>query len=514
MTRASSCLARALPLTFALGLALPLGAQQKVDAKQPAYALEMARVSLVPTPNFVGMTLGQARAMATVASKVKGGKPISLFSSISPSEPVDGVVISQYPPANMAVYPGRIALTLTLQPPEPPKTPWWGPIVQGMLPPKAESTIVPPLYGDSCESAAEALKARRLTIRCSGEANGVVAQQIPQPKSSVAVNSQVIVILRLPMAVVPPIENLTVAAASQRLELRSLQLGSVSGGRKGVALPIVSQYPDAGASVPVGSSVDVTLQTPTVLPPKLTVMVPYLEEKSRAEALGILNGVDLQLGNTVEGAPGVVIGQFPSSGTPVSPGSAVEITLSGPPPRVAVPPLGGLTRAQVLSALDRVDLQLGGTYGDAGVVTRQRPAAGTMVAPNALVDIVLAMPQTVAPPQVPQNTTATGLPPEAVATGLVPATPAVPTPTAPPWGWIAVVVVLEAVGVVVVPHILNALFPAAVVTMAAHSNTVEAGITSKIPAGVQFTVCLRDQPVTATYRSVREPEILEKGRHP
>jgi beta-lactam-binding protein with PASTA domain len=524
-TRALRCLARAISLTCALGLALQLHAQQPVNTQQPVNALE-SKGSLVPTPNFVGKTLDQAKAMATVTPK--GGLPLSLFSSISPSAPGDGVVASQYPPANMPVYPGKMILTLTLQPPQPPKTPLWVQIVQGVLTKQAESTVVPPLDGDSCESATAALEARRLTISCSGETNGVVAQQNPPPKSSVPVNSQVTVILRLPLAVVPALRNLTVAAASQTLVSRSLQLGSVTGGRKAAAaLPIVSQFPDAGASVPIGTLVDVTLQTPAVPPPPLTVTVPYLEKKSRAQALGILNGVGLQLGNTVEGAAGVVIGQSPVSGTPVPPGSAVEITLSPPPRPVAVPPLGGLTKAQALSALDRVDLQLGRTFGNAaGVVTRQSPAAQMMVAPGASVDIQLAVPPTggqvasggnqttgtVASQGAPGNTTGTELPPPPIPPALVPAAPAAPPPMS--WGWIAAVVALEILGVAAAPAILNALLPYPVVTTAAHSNAVEAAITSRVPPAIQFAVSLRDRPVTSSYSSVREPEILQKGRHP
>jgi eukaryotic-like serine/threonine-protein kinase len=79
-------------------------------------------------------------------------------------------------------------------------------------------------------------------------------------------------------------------------------------------------------------------------------IVPNVVSLPQSAAEASLSAADLALGtvtraHSTEVAAGSVIGTNPAAGTPVEPGTAVNLSVSdGPAPKVEVPDMAGLTR--------------------------------------------------------------------------------------------------------------------------------------------------------------------------
>ena len=108
-----------------------------------------------------------------------------------------------------------------------------------------------------------------------------------------------------------------------------------------------------------------------------------------------------QCSNTVPA--GSVITQSPTVGTPASPGSAVNLTLSSGPCMVTVPNVVGMTESQGVSAITSAGLTAGTKwYGQsdtvpAGTVKGQSPAAGTSATFGSAVEITISTGPSAAP---------------------------------------------------------------------------------------------------------------------
>jgi beta-lactam-binding protein with PASTA domain/CHAT domain-containing protein len=121
-----------------------------------------------------------------------------------------------------------------------------------------------------------------------------------------------------------------------------------------------------------------------------TAKVPDLTGQGRSEASSTLAAVGLKLGDQNEAssdtAPeGKIIAQDPVARTEAERGSAVNITVSSGPQKVAVPDLTGQRFSQARNNLAEVSLKLGGkdeTPSETvskGAIIKQNPAAGTRV---------------------------------------------------------------------------------------------------------------------------------------
>jgi len=94
---------------------------------------------------------------------------------------------------------------------------------------------------------------------------------------------------------------------------------------------VISQSPAAGASVPAGWPVDLSVSSGPPL-----VSVPNLTSDTESAAIGVLKALGLTV-TTVTSLPssasvaGQVTGQSPAAGTLVAPGSAVSLTVNGGP---------------------------------------------------------------------------------------------------------------------------------------------------------------------------------------
>lgn len=130
------------------------------------------------------------------------------------------------------------------------------------------------------------------------------------------------------------------------------------------------------------------------------VTVPSLQGMTRAEAGARLEAFDLQ--PAFEGAAeGTVQRQAPAGGASVVVQSTVTVVLASAAEkseRVRVPNLLKLEQKQAEATLEKDGLRVGAMQGPlSGRVARQSPSAGTMVAANTAVDLVLILP---APPVV------------------------------------------------------------------------------------------------------------------
>jgi beta-lactam-binding protein with PASTA domain len=208
---------------------------------------------------------------------------------------------------------------------------------------------------------------------------------------------------------VPDVVGMTQLAAESAISGRSLTVGTVTESFHPSAPvgEVTGQSPAAGTVVDYGSAVDLTVSKGPE-----SVTVPDVVGMTGAEAGEALAAVGLTVGTVTESfhpsAPeGEVLGQSPTAGTVVSPGSAVDLTVSKGPELVAVPNVVGMAQAAAGVEIVAAGLAVG-TVGEAyhpsvpvGEVIGQNPVSGTMVLPGSAVDLTVSKgPEPVAVPNV------------------------------------------------------------------------------------------------------------------
>ncbi len=158
---------------------------------------------------------------------------------------------------------------------------------------------------------------------------------------------------------------------------------------------VLSQSPAAG--VPVTADTQVTLVIGTAEDGD-TVVVPDVVGSSRDEAQAKLGEAGLTVGQVSEqpGAPaGTVLKQNPEAGVRVPPGTTVALIVAVRPPeeRVEVPALVGRPQQAAETLVRDVGLSVGRVrFRDdprAGIVLDQQPPAGTLVAKETSVNLVV-----------------------------------------------------------------------------------------------------------------------------
>ena len=170
---------------------------------------------------------------------------------------------------------------------------------------------------------------------------------------------------------------------------------------------VLSQQPPPGESVPVGSTIELSVAVPTA-----TVAVPDIIDLPEAEALTALTTAGLSAGTrTLASDPvivaGNVISSTPVAATEVARGSAVAYVVSTGPALVAVPDIIDLPEAEALTALTTAGLSAGTrTLASdpvivAGNVISSTPVAATEVARGSAVAYVVSTgPALVAVPDI------------------------------------------------------------------------------------------------------------------
>jgi len=199
-------------------------------------------------------------------------------------------------------------------------------------------------------------------------------------------------------ATVPDVIGDTRETAEDRIIQNGLAIGTVTmeasdeveEGR------VIRQSPAGATDADEGSAVDLWVSGGPDL-----VSVPSLVDLSENDALAELRAAGLVVGVTTEeedpdNEPRTVLDQSPPPGEEVTPGSAVDITVSIPVEQVRVPRVVNFSEDNALAAITEADLEpsiasreFSNAVGE-GFVISQDPAPGEQVDPGSVVEIVIS----------------------------------------------------------------------------------------------------------------------------
>ena len=347
-------------------------------------------VTMVTVPDVVGMT----KTAAKTAISAAGLTPGLTFTDYSSTVPA-GSVMAQFPLAGTSVHQGDdVLMTISLGP---------------------EMTTVPDVVGMTQADAGTAIIAAELSVGTITQeysdsvSAGYVISQSPAAGSSAAKDSAVALTVSLgpepvTMVTVPNVVGMTKTSAKSAISDASLVTGLIFTDYSPTvpAGSVMAQYPLAGASVPEGYEVLLTVS----LGPEMTT-VPTVVGLAQADAGTAIVDADLIVGTISQAysstvAAGNVISQSPVAGSSVAKGSAVSLTVSlGPAPvtMVTVPNVVGMTKTSAKSAIKAAGLTVGLTLSansstvPAGRVMAQFPLAGASVAQGSAVMITVSLGQ-------------------------------------------------------------------------------------------------------------------------
>lgn len=244
-------------------------------------------------------------------------------------------------------------------------------------------------------------------VRSRHGAQGRVRRQRPEPETHVTYGARVELEVRISRGAarrvrVPSLYGLDPTEAAHALEA----LGLVARAER---LPsrfdqdtVLRQKPEAGTRATAGSAVRLVVAFPaarTHAPAR--VEVPRLEGLALAAAFARArrSGIQLEVrrrpGAAGQGA-GIVLAQRPTAGAAVPLGTRVRVEVPrGVPHGVPVPDLVGLAPDAAAQSVWEAGLRLafeGGMHVPRGaLVVAQTPQAGTVVTPDSVVRVVLAM---------------------------------------------------------------------------------------------------------------------------
>ena len=329
-------------------------------------------------PNVVGRILAGA-----VNSIGAAGLNIGTVDLVHHATVADGLVISQTPYPGMTVDPGSTVSFVLSQGPEP-------------IP-------VPDLVGQSEAEALAAITATSFTagtvlhINDAAVPAGHVVSHIPAGGNTAPPGSKInLVISSGPvMVLVPSVTGLANVPAQTAIVGAGLAVGTLAQSFDPVVPvgSVLNQTPAAGTSVPLGSSVSLTLSKGPA-----PITVPHLVGQQQAAATASLVAASLAVGTVTEtNSPtvpqGTVMGQSPAAGTPVPSGSAVNLLVSAGPVMVVVPDVVGALKDPAMAAVLAATLSVRVTYAASATmpvhaIISQTPAAGTSVVQGSFVDLI------------------------------------------------------------------------------------------------------------------------------
>ena len=205
---------------------------------------------------------------------------------------------------------------------------------------------------------------------------------------------------------VPDVVGKSSVVAQQMLEDKNLRVKLVESNDDSVpAGQVISQYPEAGARVK-----EQRLVTITISKGGEELTMPDLKSMSRSNAEEKLKKMGLKVGavfeeNAKEPA-GTVINQDPRSGSKITKGQSVDITVSlgEKKKEMTVQNYAGLSVDSAKSNLEANGLSLGSVTEEAsskpkGTVISQSPAAGATVAEGGSVSLVISSGKAAAQPE-------------------------------------------------------------------------------------------------------------------
>ena len=306
-----------------------------------------------------------------------------------------GRVISQTPGSGSLVVPGA-AVELVVS--------------TGVCP------VVPDVQGLTREAAADSLEAAGLVtgilaLQCDDSVPaGVVISQSPGPGVSAGVGTAVNLVISTGLcnATVPDVTGQNETEAQSAIVGAGLAAGQVTRQCSDTVAEgqVISQSPQAGTPVSLGIPVSIVVSGGACL------SAPAVTDQSLTDAQALLQRSGFSVGAVGQSCSdtvpeGEVISQSPPAGTSVTAGAAFDLVISSGPCPVTVPSVAGRSQsvAQAILTVGRLST---GSVSTAcsdtvpvGAVISQSPAAGTQVAPNTAVNLILASgPCTVAMPDV------------------------------------------------------------------------------------------------------------------
>lgn len=226
---------------------------------------------------------------------------------------------------------------------------------------------------------------------------GTVIEQRPPPGGRLPARGRIGLVVEAEPSTVPDLSGLPLAEAERRLAAARLKPDVARAEITGARRPgeVLRQQPAPGTEAPVGSLVLLWVEAQSV-------EVPALVRGDLRRAEELLRRAGLQ-GRTetrlVEGAAdGLVLEQRPAPGTPVPPGTVVELLVAER--AVRVPDLVGSSQRVLSRALGSVDLAIGQVSSrpersPPGTILEQNPRPGTLVRPGTPVHVTVAAPCTV-----------------------------------------------------------------------------------------------------------------------
>jgi serine/threonine-protein kinase len=195
---------------------------------------------------------------------------------------------------------------------------------------------------------------------------------------------------------VPRVIGMTLDAARKAISDAGLKSEQTEEVRHPTAPPgtVVWQDPPAGVVVPQGTGVQLSVSTgPQRIP------VPDVVGYDGTIGATLIVAAGLMVGSTdsaqTSERKGVIVSTRPPAGTALVPGGKVTLVVSAGAPTITVPDLKGLTLEEARATLEQAGLRLG-TYfrrtapEKPGTVIEQHPAAATLSAPGAAVEVILA----------------------------------------------------------------------------------------------------------------------------
>ncbi|HXZ66267.1 MAG TPA: Stk1 family PASTA domain-containing Ser/Thr kinase [Streptosporangiaceae bacterium] len=173
---------------------------------------------------------------------------------------------------------------------------------------------------------------------------------------------------------------------------------------------VISTNPAYGSTEPKGTAINIVYSSGP--PKKTSASVPNVVDKSQADATSILRvdgfKVSVVAGTQAGAAPGSVISESPSAGTPAPIGSTVTITVT--PSQTTVPNVIGEQQGEAMAALTGppynyiVTVQQEPAQGQAGTVYATSPSTGTPLPPGSSITIYVVAQASPSPSVSPSPT--------------------------------------------------------------------------------------------------------------
>lgn len=365
---------------FALALVALAATAPPESGLHQALAAQQPRV-----PALVGLPVDRA---AKILDRMKVRYDTSL--RVASSQPYNSVV-RQAPDSGTPIRPGMV-VRLALS--------------SGSEAAAANSVMVPDVTGRDTDQAALALRHAglaegRVDVIASETGIGLVIRQVPPAGSKVPHGTVVALQVAGPPArvAVPPVTGLPESKAVRIIETAGLHAAPITHSPDPAGNhQVVAERPEAGTLVAQGSAVALEVAVPPAPPAR--VMVPHVEGRTPAEAVAILENVELHVGNVavVETTTTAnrVLHQLPQPDQVVDTGTEVSLTVSKPLRRDTVPDVLHQRKATAESTLAarHFTLTVSDTTSDradSGRVLEQDPPGGTEVSPGSEVALVVGL---------------------------------------------------------------------------------------------------------------------------